>query len=218
MPVLNESAQLADALRCLRDQLPDAELIVVDGGSADSSRDIAAAHADQLLSAPRCRATQMNAGAAHASGDFLLFLHADCRLASATALTPAALQSLSWGFFAVRLSGRGCLLRVVEWGMNLRSRCTRVATGDQGLLIARPMFESLGGFAEQPLMEDVEFSKRLRRVSAPRLLPEKLWVSSRRWEQRGVLRTVLLMWWLRFAYVLGVTPQRLHRWYYGAPQ
>jgi rSAM/selenodomain-associated transferase 2 len=215
VPTLNEAEQISLQLRCLRAQLPSAELVVADGGSSDATVTVAQALADRVIVVSPGRALQMNAGAAVARGQHLLFLHVDCRLPDETALREELIADVSWGFFPARLSGRQPVLRLVEWLMTVRSRVTSVATGDQGLLIARSVFMRSGGFAALPLMEDVEFCKRLRRLHKPVCFAIPLTISSRRWEQNGIVRTIVLMWWLRFAYVVGVSPQRLHRWYYG---
>ena len=160
----------------------------------------------------------MNAGARGASGDTLLFLHADTWLpAEFDRLILEALGNgqRSWGRFDVRFSGRHRLLRVIAAMMNLRSRLSGIATGDQGIFVARTVFDSAGGFPEIPLMEDIALTRRLKRLSPPVCLREKVVTSSRRWERKGILRTVLLMWGLRLGYALGVSPERLHRIYYG---
>lgn len=213
IPVLNEAAQIAATLAPL--QLLRAqghEVIVVDGGSGDGTMECAQTLCDQLLNAPRGRARQMNAGALVAQGHVLWFLHADT-LASATA-ADALVMALSqprreWGRFDVRLSGSHLLLRVIENLMNLRSRCTGIATGDQGIFVCRYLFERLGGFPDIPLMEDIALSRLLKRQGAPACLRERLVTSSRRWEQHGVVRTIILMWRLRFAYWCGVSPDHL---------
>jgi rSAM/selenodomain-associated transferase 2 len=187
------------------------EVIVVDGGSEDGTREQAAALADQVITAPRGRASQMNAGAAAARGAALLFLHADTLLPDdADALVLAALRQAEWGRFDVRIEGRSPLLSAVAFFMNLRSRLTGIATGDQAIFVRRAAF---GGFPDQPLMEDIAFSTRMRRRSAPACLRERVVTSGRRWESRGVLRTIILMWRLRLAYFLGASPERLARRY-----
>jgi hypothetical protein len=148
----------------------------------------------------------MNAGARAASGDVLLFLHADTRLPRDFVIPPAAL----WGRFDVRIEGRHPLLAVVAWSMNLRSRLTGIATGDQAIFVRRDAFP---GFAEIPLMEDVEFCRRMKRLAPPACRRERVLTSGRRWESRGVLRTVLLMWRLRLMYFFGAPPERLSRIY-----
>ena len=216
MPVLDEGDVLADSLAALQDlRAAGHELVLVDGGSRDGSLPLAEGLADRILHSPPGRARQMNAGAAIASGDVLLFLHADTRLPE-TALHDIvqALRASVWGRFDVRLSGRAWPLRIVEWSMNRRSCLTGMATGDQAIFVTRDAFTRVGGFPELPLMEDLELSRRLKRLSRPACVPAPVITSSRRWEEKGILRTVLLMWSLRLAWFLGVSPRRLARIYY----
>ena len=187
------------------------EVIVVDGGSEDATREIAAPLADRVLIAPRGRAAQMNAGAAEATGAALVFLHADTRLpARADVLILDSLKTHCWGRFDVRIEAAHPLLRVIAFAMNLRSRLTGIATGDQAIFVRRDAFP---GFPEIALMEDVALSKLMKRQSPPACLREKAVTSGRRWEQRGVLRTMLLMWRLRLGYFLGTDPDELARRY-----
>ena len=182
-------------------------MIVVDGGSDDGTPELAAGLCDRLLRAPRGRASQMNAGARLACGDALVFLHADTRLpAAADALIGAALRTHFWGRFDVDIAGRHPLLPVVAGAMNLRSRLTGIATGDQAIFVRRQEFQ---GFPEIALMEDVAFSATMKRAAAPACLRARALTSGRRWEKRGVLRTVWLMWRLRLAFALGADPARL---------
>jgi rSAM/selenodomain-associated transferase 2 len=216
MPMLNEAAALPAvlaALQPLRER--GVELIVADGGSRDASRKIARAGADLVLDAPRGRARQMNAGAAHARGDWLLFLHADTRLPEAAdqRIERIAARGARWGRFDVRITGRSPWLPWVARGMNLRSRLTGIATGDQALFIERRLFEQLGGYADQPLMEDVELCIRLCRIAAPACLRERVSTSGRRWDERGAWPTILLMWRLRWRYWRGEAPEALARAY-----
>lgn len=212
IPALNEAdtvgALLAD-LAPLR--AAGAEVMLVDGGSSDGTPERAAGQVDRLLRAPQGRAVQTNAGAQAATGDVLWFLHADTRVpaGAAAALADACAAGARWGRFDVRLSGRHPLLRLVERGMNLRSRLTGIATGDQGLFVTRKAFEQVGGFPPLALMEDIALSAALRRLARPACLRVRLTTSSRRWEERGVLATILLMWRLRLAYALGADPARL---------
>ncbi len=190
-------------------------MIVVDGGSEDGTRDIAAPLADRTLLAPRGRAAQMNAGAAAATGGALLFLHADTRLPpDADCLVLDALRNAPWGRFDVRIESARAALRVVAGAMNLRSRLTGIATGDQAIFVRRDAF---AGFPQIALMEDVAFSRAMKRRSRPACLRDKAVTSGRRWEKHGVLRTVLLMWRLRLAYFLGASPDELARRYAGHP-
>ena len=211
-PVLDEAASLApwlDALQPLRRR--GVALVVVDGGSRDATMDIARARADVVLEAPRGRAAQMNAGAAAAPADVLLFLHADTRLPEgADALVLAAVaRGHGWGRFDVRIDTRRPLLRVVAQAMNLRSRLTGVATGDQALFVRRDLFDAIGGFPEIPLMEDIAMSRALKRHGPPACLCATVVTSARRWDRHGAWKTILLMWRLRAAYFLGADPARL---------
>lgn len=206
MPVLDEGATLAarlDALAPLRAR--GVELVVVDGGSSDDSWMLARPRADRLLLAPRGRAAQMNAGAAVSRGKVLLFLHADTALPpEADQLVLNAVQSGAvWGRFDVRITGRHPMLQVIGAMMNLRSRLSGMCTGDQALFVTREAFVRAGGFADQPLMEDIDISRRLKRISPPKALREPARTSGRRWEQHGVWRTMLLMWRLRAEYFMG---------------
>lgn len=215
IPVLNEQATIGDLLQDMRGRYPDAELIVVDGGSCDQTAAIAMPLCDQFLLGEPGRALQMNLGARVASGQYLCFLHADSRPGcSAIQLQQYLKQQPQWGFCRVRLSGERGIFRLIEWCMNQRSRITRVATGDQMLFTHQQFFLGLGGYAEIPLMEDVALCKSMRRQSAPLVIAEPVVTSSRRWEEGGVLITVLRMWALRLGYVLGVSPQRLWQHYY----
>jgi rSAM/selenodomain-associated transferase 2 len=208
MPVLNEAATIRAALEALRGY----EVIVADGGSSDGTPDIAAGLCHRVVDAPRGRARQMNAGAAAARGDALLFLHADTRLPpNAAQLVLAALSTHRWGRFDVQIDGRHWLLGVVACAMNLRSRVTGIATGDQAIFVRRDAFT---GFPEIPLMEDIAFSRAMKRHGWPACLRERVRTSGRRWESRGVLRTIVLMWRLRLAYFFGARPEDLARVYY----
>ncbi|MDP2241013.1 MAG: TIGR04283 family arsenosugar biosynthesis glycosyltransferase [Burkholderiales bacterium] len=213
IPCLNESGSIVGTLQALRPlRNRGVEIIVVDGGSSDDTIARAQPWADRILSSPQGRAAQMNAGAAEAAGTILLFLHADCILPGEAdgLLINGLMQSRkNWGRFDVRITGRHPLLRVIEALMNLRSRLTGIATGDQGVFVTRSLFEAAGRFPEIALMEDIALSRRLKRFGAPLNLPHRITVSGRRWEKHGVLRTVLLMWRLRLAYWLGADPDEL---------
>jgi len=213
IPTLNERETIGAALAALQPlRERGCEVIVVDGGSADGTADLARPLADAVLSSQPGRARQQNAGAAAASGETLLFLHADTRLPEgAEVLVEDGLRRAGrgWGRFDVRLSGRHPMLRVIGWMMNLRSRLTGIATGDQAIFVRRERFREIGGFPGIPLMEDVALSKMLKRRGPPLCLREAAVTSSRRWEQRGVWRTMVLMWRLRLAYWLGADPTLL---------
>lgn len=221
VPTLNEAPQLRDTLAALRAlQRRGHEVIVVDGGSSDHTAMIAREFADQVTDSARGRARQMNAGAALAHGDVLLFLHADTRLPEqADVLIATALlqHKTSWGRFDVRLSGEHVLLRIVESLMNRRSRLSSIATGDQAIFVRREVFNQLGGYADIPLMEDIALCKSLKRLTLPANLSARVVTSSRRWEQRGIVRTILLMWRMRLAYALGASPHRLAQTYQQKP-
>jgi len=212
VPALNEAGCIRELLRQLQAlRAQGHEVIVVDGGSCDATVALAQPLVDQLLPAPAGRALQMNIGAQAARGRVLWFVHADTRVPDKAA--PVIIESVAhaagWGRFDVRLSGDRLLLRLVERMMNWRSRFTGIATGDQGIFVTRELFERVGGFAAMPLMEDIDLSRRLKREQRPLCLRDTLTSSSRRWEQKGIVRTIALMWVLRLAYFLGVPPARL---------
>lgn len=216
VPVLDEAVGIVATLQALGPlRAWGAELIVVDGGSRDGTPARAAPLADLMVEAPRGRARQMNAGAARARGTRLLFLHADTVLPEgAGALVERALQTgREWGRFDVRIAGRSRWLPVVATMMNLRSRASGIATGDQALFMTRQAFDAVGGFPDQPLMEDVEICRRLGRLSPPACLRARVTTSGRRWDQRGAWRTIVLMWQLRWAYWRGTPPELLARRY-----
>lgn len=218
VPVLNEGATLVESLAQLQPlRARGAEVIVVDGGSHDGSIEAASPFADTVLTSPRGRALQMNAGARVATGAVLLFLHADTHLPPDADLTIRAALAHSariWGRFDVRLSGDRLPLRVVECFMNLRSRLTGIATGDQGIFVTRAAFDKAGGFPALALMEDVALSARLKHESRPLCLRARVLASSRKWQREGALRTIWLMWRLRLAFFLGADPSDLARRYY----
>ena len=215
VPALDEARQIQATLASAR-QPGVAEVIVVDGGSVDRTRALAEPRADRVVVAPRGRARQMNAGAALATGDVLLFLHADTRLPpDAAAAVAAALvdPAVVGGRFDVRLEPSSPLLRLTADLMNRRSRLTGIATGDQAIFVRRAVFTALGGFPDLPLMEDVAFSRALKRAGRTAALRAQVTTSSRRWRQGGVVRTVLRMWTLRLLFLLGMPAHRLARWY-----
>jgi rSAM/selenodomain-associated transferase 2 len=215
IPALNEAAGIEATLQALQPlRLRGVELVLADGGSSDATPTLAQPWVDAVVDAPRGRALQMNAGAARARASVLLFLHADTRLPPlADVLVLQAVQrsdkGACWGRFDVRIEGRPWMLRVVAVLMNLRSRASGIATGDQAIFITREAFERVGGFPEQALMEDIEISRRLKRLGRPACLRARVCTSGRRWEQRGVWRTIVLMWRLRWRYWRGESPARL---------
>lgn len=227
MPVLNEAAGIGAALQALQPlRRAGAEMIVVDGGSSDGTLKCCVGLADQAMLGPRGRARQMNHGAARASGSVLLFLHADTRLPDAA---PAAIFTAldaregagagkggvrhDWGRFDVTIAGHSRWLHVIAALMNRRSRWSGIATGDQAMFVRRRLFLDVGGFPDQPLMEDIELSRRLRRCGPPACLRARVVTSGRRWEANGVWRTILLMWRLRLLYWLGVDAHKLAKAY-----
>jgi len=217
VPVLDGAPGIAAALEALAPmRRAGASVIVVDGGSRDATRALAAPLADRVIEAPRGRASQMNAGARECGGDVLVFLHAD------SVLPPNALDAIGaglkrtardWGRFDVAIAGADPLLSLVALLMNARSRLTGVATGDQAIFVRREAFDAIGGFPEIPHMEDVAISKKLLGRTRPLALEDRVVTSGRRWERHGTLRTIFLMWRLRMAYALGADPRRLARRY-----
>jgi rSAM/selenodomain-associated transferase 2 len=222
VPVLNEEASIAAALQALAPlRARGAEVIVVDGGSADRTAALAGPLCDRLIVAPRGRAAQMNAGAGAAHGDVLLFLHADTQLpADADRLIVAGLAQAGrgWGRFDVRIAGQHPLLPLIAVLMNLRSRLTGIATGDQAIFVDKAAFAAVGGYPEIALMEDIVLSRRLKRRSRPLCLAARALTSGRRWEKHGVVRTVLTMWRLRLAFFFGAAPEKLAARYGYAPR
>lgn len=217
VPVLNEAEGIAEALSALAPlRERDVEVIVVDGGSSDGTLRLAEPLADRVLLSPRGRAPQMNAGATTSRGEILLFLHADTSLPDGAA--DAVIQGLAasgkaWGRFDVRIAGKPAMLGIVAGMMNLRSRLTGIATGDQAMFMRREDFFAVGGFPEQDLMEDIEISSLLKLRSPPLCLRRTVTTSGRRWERHGIWRTIALMWRLRLLYWLGVSSERLARAY-----
>jgi len=216
VPTLDEAPVIGAALAALRPLRERGhEVIVSDGGSSDRTRELAAGEANRVLAAPRGRARQMNAGAEAATGDVFVFLHADTRLPEEAdrAVFEALGQRPGWGSFPVRLSGAHPAFRIIERMISLRSRLSGIATGDQAIFVARDLFRAAGGFADLALLEDVELCRRLRKRLRPARPRAPVVTSSRRWEAGGIARTIALMWWIRGAYALGVSPDRLARHY-----
>ncbi len=215
IPVLNEEAaieNLLQQLQALRQQ--GHEVIVVDGGSSDKTRLMAEPLADKVLTSSPGRAIQMNRGTEYVRHNIFWFLHADSIVPeNAPALISVALKKKSWGRFNVRLSGAHIMFRLIAFMMNLRSCITGIATGDQGIFVQKAAFEKVAGFSPLPLMEDIDISKKLKQVSPPACIREKLVTSSRRWEKNGIIRTILLMWRLRLAFWLGVSAHKLVQQY-----
>jgi rSAM/selenodomain-associated transferase 2 len=220
LPVLNEAAIIAAALQALAPlRRRGVEIIVADGDSRDGTAQLAKPFADRIITVRRGRGAAMNAGAALGTGDALLFLHADTALPdNADRLIDAALARRAWGRFDLRIAGRHPLLAVVARMINWRSRLTGIATGDQAIFVSRKAFAAVGGFPDLPLMEDIAISRRLKRLCRPFCIATPAVTSGRRWEQNGVIRTILLMWRLRLSYYLGVEPALLARLYGEVPR
>src|SRR5580704_5746141 len=215
VPVLNEAAIIVAALRALAPlRARGAEIIVADGGSRDGTARLAAPLADRIITVPRGRGAPMNAGAALGTGDALLFLHADTALPDdSDRLIDVALAHRAWGRFDLRIAGSHPFLAVVARMINWRSRLTGIATGDQAMFVSREAFQKVGGFPDLPLMEDIAMSRRLKRLCRPFCITTPAVTSGRRWEQNGVVRTILLMWRLRLSYYLSVEPALLAELY-----
>lgn len=215
IPTLNEQQTIAQCLLALQPLHAQAEIIVVD---ATPGQPIAsgpnARLADKIVSSTKGRARQMNTGANHAGGDVLIFLHADTYLPdNALALIEQNLDGKQWGRFDIRLSGEHFMYKVIACMMNLRSRLTGIATGDQTIFVTRQTFAAVGQFPDIALMEDIALSKALKKIGPPACLKAKVESSGRRWERYGIYRTILLMWTLRLRYFLGADPQRLAELY-----
>jgi len=216
IPVFNEASVIEGQLHSLQALFKQSyEIIVVDGGSTDGTMALAANITNTVIqSKEKGRAAQMNAGAAIAKGRMLLFLHSDTQLPEITEYTLTSLTENQWGFFPLKLSGEAAMLRLIEKMINWRSRLTSIGTGDQSIFIGRKLFWTNKGYADIPLMEDIDICKRLNKQSSPIILIEPVITSSRRWEEKGVWSTIWLMWRLRFLYFVGVSPQVLVKKYY----
>ena len=222
IPTLDEEASIAATLAALAPlRARGVEVIMIDGGSRDRTVAIAGPLCDRVITAPRGRASQMNAGASAAHGDVLLFLHADTRLpddADRLAVDGLARSVRPWGRFDVRIAGSHPLFPLIAALMNLRSRLTGIATGDQAIFVSADAFAAIGGYPDIPLMEDIVLSRRLKRLGRPLCLSARALTSGRRWEKHGVMRTILTMWRLRLAFFLGATPDTLAARYGYAPR
>lgn len=211
IPALNEARHIHETLQRLQPlRQRGHEVIVVDGGSSDDTVALTTPLADVVLNASPGRAGQMAAGVDVSHQPILWFLHADTQIpADADDEIIHALQDNGWGRFDITLSGSHPLFRIIERMINLRSCLSGIATGDQGIFMQRELYQRIGGMPRQPLMEDVELSRLLKHHNRPACIKRRLQTSSRRWEEHGIIRTVLLMWFLRSAYALGVPAERL---------
>ena len=211
IPTLNEEKTIQSCLSALQPLRNECEIIIVDGDSIDNTRILAAPLADKVITSAKGRAKQMNNGARHATGDVLIFLHADtCLPENALQLIQQKISSASqWGRFDIQLSGNHFMLKVIAQMMNWRSRLTGIATGDQVIFVTRLAFEKAGQYPEINLMEDIALCKALKKISPPICLKAKVISSGRRWEHNGIYKTILLMWSLRLRYFFGADPQTL---------
>jgi len=210
IPTLNEQENISSLLASLEKQNQDLEIIVVDGGSTDRTQKIAKSSPQvQLKNSSPGRALQMNTGAETATSDVLVFLHADTTIPENFVNEAKTVPKDGWAYFNIELSGNRKVYRLIATMMNLRCKLTSVITGDMVLIVSRKLFEKVGGFSDIPIMEDIEISKKLRRFCPPVSLKSTVITSSRRWENRGVLKTILLMWRLRLAYFFGASPEKL---------
>lgn len=222
IPTYNEATNIQNALDRLQALRKGWLVIVSDGGSIDNTLTLAKPGCDVIVQAALGRASQQNEGALKAReilglNGILVFLHADTRLPHdfEAVMSKFLHTGRQWGRFDVRLSGNARVFRLIEFMINQRSRLSGIATGDQTLFFRSEFFWQLNGFPMLPLMEDVEISKRAKGFAKPFCAMEQVVTSSRKWEKEGVLKTITLMWWCRFAYFIGVRAQTIHRWYYG---
>ncbi len=216
IPTLNEEAEIQACLMQLQElREQGAEVIVADGGSVDKTPRLIDGMCDQFISARQGRAAQMNAAALQAKGKIMFFLHVDTRLPEkfSELITSIEAETLCWGRFDVQLSGQHWSFRMIETMMNLRSRLTGIATGDQLIFMSKKLYREVGGFPEIELMEDIAMSRSLKKICLPLCLRQKVLTSSRRWERHGIISTIIKMWWLRFSYFIGIDPGTLARQY-----
>ncbi|HIG06949.1 MAG: TIGR04283 family arsenosugar biosynthesis glycosyltransferase [Methylococcales bacterium] len=215
IPTLNEAEIIINTLRPLQVLRQNCELIIVDGGSVDNTVAKASPYVDRIITSTSGRAIQMNAGAASARGDTFIFLHADSYLPKNvfTIIQQALSQGYCWGRFDIHLTGKPRLLPIISLLMNIRSRLTGIATGDQAIFITRESFTAIGQYPIIALMEDIALSKKMIPLAKPFCSRDKVISSGRRWEQYGCINTILLMWWLRLLFFLGRAPEKLNQCY-----
>ena len=216
IPTLNESDQIE---QCLNNLQPlrhrGHEIIVVDGGSNDNTVPLASSLCDRIIQSERSRSIQMNAGSASASGQCILFLHADTDLPEDVVDIFSKIINIEnvWGRFDIQLSGQSWMFRIIETCMNIRSRATGIATGDQVIFVGKELFSKVNGFPEIALMEDVAISKLLIKFSKPICFTEKVVSSSRRWKENGIIKTIIKMWIIRLLYYFQFDTERLAKLY-----
>lgn len=214
IPTLHEEKTIISCLLPLQPLRDKCEIIIVDAAEQPMVNGPHAHLADQIISSAKGRARQMNTGAHHASGDILLFLHADTYLPEhALQLIEQHLGNKHWGRFDIQLSGDHFMLKVIAWMMNRRSRLTGIATGDQAIFVTQAAFEKAGRYPDIALMEDIALSKALKKISPPLCLNAKVTSSGRRWQRYGIYKTILLMWSLRLRYLFGAAPELLAELY-----
>jgi len=216
IPTLNEEAKIQTCLMQLQGLREEGfEVIVVDGGSIDKTPELVEGLCDRFISSRRGRAVQMNAGARQGKGEFIFFLHVDTQLPENFSEIISSIEDdrFCWGRFDVALSGKRRIFRVIESMMNLRSRLTGIATGDQVIFVSQKLFQEVHGFPDIAIMEDIAICRSLKNICSPLCLKQKVLTSSRRWEKHGIISTVIKMWWLRFSYYIGADPVRLARQY-----
>ena len=218
VPVLNEEVFLTRYLNVFRRFLNDGhEIIIIDGGSSDNSARLTQELGCKVLISKPSRGLQQHVGALQSENEILLFLHADTNLPNdAFSLIHQALKSSnkSWGRFDVSFSNSSLIYKIIAWMMNKRSCLTGIVTGDHIIFTTRSSYFKSGGFADIPIMEDIDISKRLKLISKPICLKHKVVTSSRKWEQQGVSKTIIKMWCLRTLFFFGVSSKRLARLYY----
>ncbi|MFK5892995.1 MAG: TIGR04283 family arsenosugar biosynthesis glycosyltransferase [Pseudomonadota bacterium] len=220
IPTLNEESNIVALLKKLQYlRLIKHEVIMVDAGSRDTTIELAREWVDQIVLSEKGRAIQQNTAAKKATGNVLLFLHADTQLPENfldEILVIEKNNQYHWGRFDIQLSGKNAGLRIIEFMINLRSRLTGIATGDQAIFIQKHVFDQINGFANLSLMEDIDLSTRLKKISKPYCSKLKVKTSSRRWENNGLLKTIVLMWWYRLQFFFGVDSRLLEKKYYSA--
>lgn len=215
IPTLNEATNIQTCLIALQPLRSQAEIIIVDGGSLDNTIALATSYADKILLSEQGRARQMNHGVVHATGDILVFLHADTELpTNALSLIEQQLKpQQTWGRFDIQLKAESVMFKIIAFMMNWRSCLTGIATGDQAIFVRKTAFNTIGNYPEIALMEDIALSTALKKISSPLCLKAKVKSSARRWQQNGIYKTILLMWSLRLRYWLGADPQQLAELY-----